>query len=118
MKFKVGGIYKDREGREYKFIAYVPEAIEESQLIFMGPNERGPNDRGVNTRYLNGNIYSDCPNNYDIIPPEKKTVKLYPALFKKPNGGYFFSDSLYETKPENSIRLVTDYPPVIIEVDE
>ena len=113
MKFKVGEIYKDREGREYKFLMYAPEAHETSQLIFMELV-----DMSVHTRFTDGTIDRGAKTPIDILTPEKKTVKLYPALFKKPNGGYFFSDSLYETKPENSIRFVTEYPPVVIEVED
>lgn len=114
MKFKVGEIYRDREGREYKFLMYAPEAHETSQLIFMELV-----DRSVHTRFTDGTIYLGAKTPIDILPPEMKTVKLYPALLKSSQDrGYFISATLYETKPDDAIRLITEWPPVIIEVEE
>ena len=114
MKFKVGEIYKDREGGEYRLIAYIPETREASQLMFLELVTLY-----IVCRYPNGNCYLDGENNNDILLPEKRQVKLYPALYKLMNlSEYYVSDVLCETCPEGAIRLLTEYPPVIIEVDE
>jgi len=114
MKFKVGEIYKDREGREYRFLMYAPEAKARSQLIFMCLKTEI-----IQVRFLSGS-FSDSGREsvYDIIPHEKKTVKLYSALFHNTFGGYSFSDKLYDTKPATAIRLVTEWAPVVVEVEE
>ena len=114
MKFKVGEIYKDRDGMEYRFIAYVPEAMESVQLIFMGLETLD-----IKGRYSSGARYDNRENSYDILPPEKKTVKLYPALCRSMNNPtYFVTADLYETKPERAIRLLTEWPAVVVEVEE
>lgn len=113
MKFKVGDIYRDREGNKYKLIAHLPEALNQSELVFLGPD-----DCNVHTRYLNGKRHGgNVINDLDILPPETKTVKLYQALHKT-NCGAYYTDYLYETCPEDAIRLITEYPPVIIEVED
>ena len=119
MKFRVGEIYKDREGREYKFIAYIPEAIESSQLIFLGVAHGG-----VHTRFTDGAAARSANSSDDILPPEKKTVKLYPALSRKLSTErdysqeYYVTNTLHDTCPEYAIRLITEWAPVIIEVEE
>jgi len=108
MRFKVGNIYKDRGGRSYTFITHIPEAVAEAQLVFLSVK-----DQKVHTRYVDGMVGS--PSEYDILPPEKGIVRLYPALYKNiSNGGFRLSAFLYETCPEEAVRLVTEYPPVLI----
>ena len=114
MIFKVGEIYRDRDGKEYKFLMYAPEAHETSQLIFMELV-----DRSVHTRFTDGTIYLGAKTPSDIIPHEKKTLKLYQALLKSSEDReYFVSSTLYETKPNLAIRLITEWAPVIVEVEE
>ena len=114
MKFKIGDTYKDRAGDEYRFIAYVPEAREPTQLIFVEV-ENGC----IRYRYSDGGCNPYTTDDRDILPPKKKTRKLYPALSKLVNlSEYYVSDVLYETCPEDAIRLLTEYPPVIIEVED
>jgi len=114
MKFKVGEIYKDREGEEYKFLMYVPEAHVSSRMIFVGIAYGD-----IQVRFADGTVDYVTKTPEDILPPEKKTVKLYPALSKLVNlSEYYVSDVLYETCPEDAIRLLTEYPPVIIEVED
>ena len=112
MRFKIGNMYKDRGGRSYTFITQIPEAAAECQLVFLSVK-----DQKVHTRYLNGNIYSDCPNNYDILPPAKGIVKLYHALYQIDLNRYYVTSDLFETCPEGAVRLVTEYPPVLISED-
>jgi len=64
MKFKIGEIYKDRIGREYRFIAHVPEARESSQLVFLGFETSD-----IKRRYPCGSRFADRENYYDILPP-------------------------------------------------
>jgi len=113
--FKVGEIYRDRDGKEYKFLMYAPEAKARSQLIFMCLKTEI-----IQVRFLSGS-FSDSGREsvYDILPPEKKTVKLYPALCRNiSNHTYWITSDLYETKPERAIRLITEYPAVVVEVEE
>ena len=112
MKFKVGEIYKDREGMEYRFIAQVPDAEGTQRLIFINLKLLD----GV-FRYSDGTIDRGAQTPYDIIPHEKKTVKLYPALYQTVPGRYY-TDFLYETCPDDAIRLLTEYPPVVVEVED
>ena len=113
MNFKIGEIYKDREGGDYKFIAFVPEASEYSQAIFLDLK-----DLDMSWRYPDGTVHPNSFSNGDILPPEMKTVKLYQALYHNTFGGYSLTDGLYETKPEHTIRLVTEWPAVVVEVEE
>jgi len=64
MKFKVGDTYKDRGGHEYRLIAYVPEARESTQLIFLGLETWA-----IKRRYPCGSRFADRENDYDILPP-------------------------------------------------
>ena len=111
MKFKVGEIYKDREGREYKLLMYVPEASNDNKMLFLQI------DSGIVLKCNTAGI-SSIHEKHDILPPEKKTVKLYPALRKTVDGKRYYADYFYETCPPDAIRLITEYPPVIIEVDD
>jgi len=112
MNFKVGEIYKDHSGNEYKFIAHVPEASIWARAVFVRMCHMD-----IIVRYTSGAVYSDTNNTLDILPPEKKTIKLYPALFKNGHGSWACSDSLYDECPEYAIRLLTEWPPVIVEVE-
>jgi len=113
MNFKVGEIYRDRGGVEYKFLMYVPSAHESTQLLFMGLTHGS-----VHTRYTDGTVDRGAKTPDDILPPEKKTIKLYQALHRTDDGTRYYSDYLYETCPEDAVRLITEWPPVIVEVDE
>jgi len=113
MKFKVGQVYKDREGNEYRLIAFVPEAVEYSQAIFMDLKELD-----MHWKYSDGATHRLSLSNSDILPPEKKTVKLYPALFKNGDDSWACSGALYAECPEYAIRLLTEYTAVVVEVDE
>ena len=114
MKFKVGEIYKDRGGLEYKFLMYAPESHVSSQLIFLELAYGS-----VQTRYTDGTVDHGAKTPSDIIPHEKKTLKLYQALLKSSEDReYFVSSTLYETKPNLAIRLLTEYPPVVVEVED
>ena len=112
MKFKVGDIYKDRGGLEYKFLMCAPEAHRSTQLIFMGLAYGS-----IHTRFKDGTVDHGAKTPEDILPPEKKTVKLYPALYQTVPGRYY-TDFLYETCPDDAIRLLTEYPPVVVEVED
>ena len=113
MKFKIGEIYKDREGREYQFIAHCSESGSDERTIFLSTTTKS-----IVTRYENGSLVSKGIDLSDILPPEMKTLKLYQALRKGDQGNYLISDTLYETKPDDAIRLVTEYQPVVVEVEE
>ena len=115
MTFKVGEIYKDREGGEYRFIAHIPDAEESQRLVFMKLKILD-----AVFRYSDGALYlNEGESFYDVLPHEKKTVKLYPALCRNiSNHTYWITSDLYETKPERAIRLLTEWSPVIIEVEE
>ena len=113
MKFKVGEIYRSRAGEEYEFIAHVPRAGSWAQAVFMHVR-----DDDLHTRYADGTCNPSTKNIRDILPPEKKTRKLYPALYQRELDRYFITDALYETKPDYAIRLVTEWAPVVVEVEE
>jgi len=112
MKFKVGEIYRNRAGEEYEFIAHVPRAARWAQAIFMHVR-----DDDLHTRYVDGTCDPDTKHIYDILLPEKKTIKLYPALLKDKEGQLRITYELYSVCPTYAIRLATEYPAVIIEVE-
>jgi len=112
MKFKVGEIYRNRAGEEYEFIAHVPRAGSWAQAVFMHVR-----DDDLHTRYADGTCNPSTKNIRDILPPEKKTRKLYPVLYKTASGK-FYPSYLHDECPEDAIRLITEWPPVIIEVED
>ena len=112
MKFKIGEIYKDHSGNEYKFIAHVPEASIWARAAFVRMCHMD-----IIVRYTSGAVYSDTNNTLDILPPEKKTRKLYPVLYKTASGK-FYPSYLHDECPEDAIRLITEWPPVIVEVED
>lgn len=114
MKFKVGDTYKDRVGNDYKFIVHIPVAINSAQAIFMHVR-----DGDIYTRYADGTCDPSTKHVGDILPHEKKTMKLYPALYKSLAGrGYYITDHVFDIAPEHAVRLLTEYPPVIVEVED
>jgi len=112
MKFKVGEVYKDRTGREYTFLVYAPKAHASSQLIFIDSTHGI-----VHSRFTDGTVDRGAKTPIDILPPEKKTRKLYPVLYKTASGK-FYPSYLHDECPEDAIRLITEWPPVIVEVEE
>lgn len=111
MKFKVGEIYKDRSGAEYTFVTHAYHNMSHAQLIFIA-------DGVAHYRHVDGKLRVSHEHENDISPPERKTVKLYPALHRPGDGHWFCSGRLYAECPDDAIRLVTEYGPVIVEVDE
>ncbi len=73
--WEVGKTYKTRDGRDAKFIAHVPEAIELSRLVFLVGNR-------VRTHYEDGKFLSE-ESQLDILPP-KRTV--YVGVMKDEDG--------------------------------
>ena len=111
MKFKVGEVYKDRAEKEYTLVAHAYHNNKHAQLIFIS-------DGISHYRHVDGKQSTLEPSNLDILLPEKKTIKLYPALYKSDGGQKFYTEYLHEICPEDAIRLLTEYPPVVVEVDE
>ncbi|MCK5127805.1 MAG: hypothetical protein KAR42_16230 [candidate division Zixibacteria bacterium] len=61
----------------------------------------------------------------ELYQEPKKTAKMWPALCQS-NGVFYISDALYKNEDDAAnalsynllIRLATEYPPILVEVDE
>lgn len=115
IKFEIGKKYKFRgEDGWAKPVAHVPEANEDSRLLFM-------DDSGyIHSRFEDGKVIRNRDLSHDIIPEEytepvvPKKVMMYPALCYD-DYGYWISSSLFQTEEEartnhgrTFARLLTD----------
>lgn len=121
-KFKVGDKVKTRSGRDVEII-HIDDRL---SLPVVGISTLSEGNFTIDTWSKDGRFqYNMEEDQLDIIPPSR-TVTLYQAIVRTPEGRYFIPDKLYQGENSDGfqyfkdggykvVRLLTEYP---IEVEE